>query len=215
MILNVPFIWKQLNGPQITGITKAIFMFIRNMFEDILSYFNYFSRRQCTIEHAEVIGMFNRFSRPALEEYNKNYFFFTRYLEHDNLMGFSELIGGRPGSIGGVFSSISDTTKSPERLDPSTYRYLLNAFLDNDAEVSSLDSLDAICHELVVLDAKDPSTFEYTFAWGETGTGADVLTIDVGNESDWNNPERILAVLRALGETLYLPNVIFDVAMTT
>lgn len=213
MINNVPFLWKQLNGPQIVGITKAIFEFIRNMFEGVLNYFNYFSRRRCSIQHAEIIGMFTHFTRPILEEYNRVYFFFTHYKERNADRGFSEVVEGRPGDIGGKFSSLTESVKVLEKLDATVYIELLNKFLDSRGDISSLEVLDDVCHQLVLLDAKHPDTMTYSFSWEETGVGG--LTINVGSVDDWNNPDRVVAVLNALGDTMYFPNTIIDVAITT
>ena len=40
---SIPFLWKQFNGPQIVGITRGIFNFIKSRFDSWMSYFWDFS----------------------------------------------------------------------------------------------------------------------------------------------------------------------------
>ena len=207
MIKPIQFLWKQLNGPQITGITQAIYNFLKESFDDLLDYFNLFNIDRATPEHAEIIGLLNEFTRPILLEYRRAFFFFTYHKEQHNLeRGLSTL---SDLAHGGKFSSLAENIRITEKMDIRTYKALLKTYLSSDGQPNSLQMLDDICQKLVELDAKNPESQTYTFIRNLRSPGS--ITVDIGYIEEWNNPQRVQAVLESLGKTIFYPDPALDV----
>ena len=53
----VHFLWKQLNGPQITAIVDALYELLRDMFNPIINYLTTFSINTANDIHLTFIGI--------------------------------------------------------------------------------------------------------------------------------------------------------------
>lgn len=209
MIHPLQFLWRQLNGPQVTAIVQAIYNFFKESFDDLLDYFNLFSINSSTPEHAEIIGLLNEFTRPILLEYKRAYFFFTYRRERGNIeRGFSTLSNKKDG---GKFSALADSIKISEKMDIRTYKALLTTYLSSEGQPNSLQMLDDICWRLVQVDAKDPDETHYQIYWNKRNQGS--ITVDIGYTDQWNNPQRVQAVIESLGKTVFYPEPFIEVAV--
>jgi len=207
MIHPLQFLWRQLNGPQVTAITQAIYEFFKESFDDLLDYFNWFNLDDATPEHTEMVGLLNEFSRPILLEYRRAFFFFTYRKEQNNLeRGFSTLSDRLHG---GKFSALSESTRISEKMDIRTYKALLKTYISSEGQPYSLKMLDDICQRLVALDAKSPSTQAYYFLHDLRCAGS--ITVDIGYTNEWNNPHRVQAVIESLAKTIFYPEPMLDV----
>lgn len=204
MIHPIQFLWKQLNGPQITAIVRAIYEYIKLSFDNNLRYFNRYEVLSGTIGHAETVGILSRFSRPLITKYLRQFFFFTYEKNYSPEKGFSSLT---ERELGGKFSSLDEQQKTVTSLDADAYKRLLNTYLTGNMEIESLSMLDSICNELVRIEGLDNAS--YSFIWGEAGAGG--ITVDIGTEGEWREPDVVSAVISSLANTIYYPNPIISV----
>ena len=58
MILPIRYLWQQLNGPQTTGICKAIEEYWKTIFDNKLDYFNNLSIYMLFYKSSETFPMF-------------------------------------------------------------------------------------------------------------------------------------------------------------
>lgn len=210
MIHPIQFLWKQLNGPQITAITQAVFHYVHGMFDDLCEYFKNFSIDSASAQHAEMLGLLNRFARPQLLEFRRAFFFFTYRAEKNNKeRGFSSL---EDRTHGGKFSALAESIRITEKMDIRTYKSLLHTFLASSGHIDSLKMLDDICHALIVLDAKNPEAQTYEFEWDLRGNGS--LTIHLGSMEDYFNPHRVQATIDSLANTIFFPDPALDASLT-
>lgn len=208
MIQPIQFLWRQLNGPQITAITQAIYHWIKDMFDDILDYFKYFRISSATFEHLQTIGVLNSFPLPILVKYNGQFFFFTYEKEHDAEKGFASL---DDRSVGGKFSSMEEHTKTEMYLDAESYRTLLQAVIEIDAKPNSLRYLDTICKTLVELNGEEGAY--YRFVYDERNPGS--ITVFLGGENLWTDPTMSKALIETLAKTIYYPEPILVPQLST
>jgi hypothetical protein len=89
---NLIWLWRQFNGPQITGITKGIFEFMQRKFDPKLDYFNNFKISTARSEHLDLIGIIQGISRPILSMtfYVSRLFRFDGKRSLPTDMGFAE-----------------------------------------------------------------------------------------------------------------------------
>ena len=64
MIGPISFLWKQLNGPQITAFTKSVYNWAVDEFDRSLEYLNNLSISTANSKHLSFLGMLANFSRP-------------------------------------------------------------------------------------------------------------------------------------------------------
>lgn len=69
--------WKQLDGPQITAIMQATFLYIKNQINGTLEYFRTFSVDTATDTHCTLIGVLMGLSRPIMTQEQVKNFWFT------------------------------------------------------------------------------------------------------------------------------------------
>ena len=206
MILPINFLWQQLNGPQITAISQAIYEYWKQMFDNRLDYLNNLTVDTATDSHLNLFGIIANFVRPVIQVADKDFFLFTEHPEHDNDKGFSSL-GAR--SIGGRFVGMAGATTGARALDTEFYRLLLKTFSQSEGEIDSLVLLDDLCHALSVKDGS-AGTSSYEFSFVEdveqgTGRGPGDLYIDIGSVADWINPLQIYAILTGLSKSVFWP----------
>lgn len=198
MIQPIQFLWRQLNGPQITAITQAIYHWIKNMFDDILDYFKDFRISSATFEHLQTIGVLNSFPLPILIKYKQQFFFFTYEKEVDAEKGFSSLVDR---SVGGKFSSMEEHTAEETYLDAETYRELLQTVISCDCRPGSLRYLDKICKKIKDLDGTPSANYRYIYDDRNPGS----ITVDIGQDESWSDAASVKAVIDALAGSTYYP----------
>ena len=208
MILPVRYLWQQLDGPQITGICKAIEEYWKTIFDTKLDYFNNISIETANDAHLTLFGLLSGLIRPTISEPDRDYFYFTENPETDASHGFSDLADP---SIGGKFSKLdSGGGIHNVSLDTEFYRALLRAWTEGEGEIGSLMLLDDICAELTKLDIGPDVTPFYQFSFME---GDDIpadrapgdVFIDMRSMEAWHNPLHVYAVLNGIGNSVYAP----------
>lgn len=208
MILPVRYLWQQLNGPQATGICKAIEEYWKTIFDNKLDYFNNLSIETANDAHLTLFGLLSGLIRPAISEPDRDYFYFTEYPEQDVPHGFGDL---EDPTIGGKFTKLdSGGGVHNVSLDTEYYRALLRAWTSGEGEIGSLMLLDDICAELSKLDLGPDEEPFYKFFFME---GDDIpsdrapgdVFIDMRSMDDWHNPTHIYAVLNGIGDSVYAP----------
>ena len=210
MILPIRYLWEQLNGPQVTGICKAIEEYWKTIFDDKLDYFNTLSIETANDAHLTLFGLLSGLVRPTISEPDRDYFYFTENAEHDFSHGFSDLNdlahGGRFTKVdgGGGIHNVS--------LDTEHYRALLRAWTEGEGEIGSLELFDDICAELTKIDLGPDVTPFYRFTFME-GTREEIpvdrapgdVFVDMRGVDSWHNPLHIYAVLNGVANSVYAP----------
>lgn len=184
MIAPVNFLWKQLNGPQITAFCKAIYQWIKRELNPTLDYFNTFSIGTATDDHLTTIGTLLGIKRPIVSLAAASSFFFTEDKETDNERGFSEFKGG----TGGVFADIDVTGMDSKFLGESYYRSLLQSIVSSKGEPGSLILIDDVCTYLFNTYRKD-----------------DVLSYQLEHVLENNPDQKVMIgdIIMYIGETKY------------
>lgn len=208
MIVPIWYMWEQLNGPQIQGISTAIYELTKSMFDNILEYFNHLSVDTANTEHLTLLGLLSGLVRPLVYEPNSAYFLFTEDALSSYPRGFSSL----DQADGGKFSPDQETVDQLQRnyLSDTYYRPLLKAWCDGDNEIGGLALLDDICEVLTRIDRGEGVQPFYQFTFME---GPDIPTdrspgdvyIDIGNSSQWRDPFKIYGILQGIRDTIYVP----------
>lgn len=207
MILPIQYLWKQLDGPQVTGITKAIEDYWKQLFDQKFDYFNNLSVATANNDHLTLLGLLSGLVRPVIQEPDSTYFYFTENAEHPVDHGFSDL---QNLDVGGRFSKVDVKGVHNVSLDETYYRALLRAWTTGEGEIGSLELLDDICAELTKVDIGPDTTPFYRF---DFMSGDDIpldrapgdVFIDMRSMSDWRNPLHVYAVLRGIGDSVYAP----------
>lgn len=208
MILPVRYLWQQLDGPQVTGLCKAIEEYWKAVFDTKLDYFNNLSIETANDAHLTLFGLLSGLVRPTISEADREYFYFTEYVEQDASHGFSDL---ENLAVGGKFSKLDEGSGIHNvSLDTEFYRALLRAWTEGEGEIGSLMLLDDICAELTKLDIGPGTTPFYQFFFME---GDDIpvdrapgdVFIDMRSMSAWHNPLHVYAVLNGIGDSVYAP----------
>lgn len=207
MILPVRYLWEQLDGPQVSALSDALFEYWKTVFDDKLEYFNNISVNTANDAHLTLLGLLSGLVRPIIVEPSSDFFYFTEYAEHPMEHGFSDL---ENPSVGGKFSYI-DTGSSIHNasLDAEHYRALLRAWVNGEGDIGSLMLLDDICNELTKLDLGNVTPFyEFMFMEGDNipadRAPGDVY-LDMRSASSWNNPTHIYAVIQGIASSVYAP----------
>lgn len=139
----VRFLWKQLNGPQITAIVDALYTLLRDMFNPIISYLTTFSINTANDSHLTFIGICSGIIRPIIQVADSRFFLFTRDPEHNRDYGVSDL---NNLTLGGVFSDLGEDVLSRRNLlcPASYYRTILQGFAASKGQVGSIALIDDI-----------------------------------------------------------------------
>lgn len=207
MILPVRYLWQQLNGPQASGICKAIEEYWKTIFDDKLDYFNNLSIETANDDHLTLFGLLSGLIRPTISEPDRDYFYFTEYAEQEVPYGFGDT---EDPTVGGRFVKTDANGVHNVSLDTEYYRALLRAWTSGEGEIGSLMLLDDICAELSKLDLGPEEAPFYSFSFME---GDDIpadrapgdVFIDMRSMDAWHNPTHVYAVLNGIGNTVYAP----------
>ena len=208
MVLPVRYMWEQLDGPQISVISDALFEYWKSVFDDKLEYFNNISVNTASDVHLTLLGMLSGLVRPNISEADREYFYFTENAESNFEHGFSDLenpaVGGKLTKLdsGGGIHNVS--------LDAEHYRALLKAWVSGNGDIGSLMLLDDICNELTKLDLGDDVQpfYEFDFMYDTplpTNRAFGDVYLDMRSMSNWHNPLHIYAVLQGIADSAYAP----------
>lgn len=205
MINPITFLWKQLNGPQIMGITKALHSWLQGQFGSLVDYFRNLRIDTASSEHLSLFGQIANLARPFVSIPDKNFFWFTAEPQKNFEHGFSTL---DERGIGGKFIDLQKIldTHHGEPLTDEFYRLLLKTYTNSEGEVGSLALLDDIVYALKNKYASAGKV--YTFIIQEevkTNRDKGDIVIDLGTEDTWNAWEQVIVTLQAIGGTLYAP----------
>lgn len=208
MIVPIWYMWEQLNGPQIKGISDAIYQYSKNLFDPILDYFNTLSVDNANTDHLTLMGLLSGLVRPLVYEPDQFSFLFTEEALHDYPRGFSSLNSAN----GGKFAESAEVVSELQRhyLNDTYYRPLLKAWCMGDNEIGGLALLDDICAVLTQIDQGQDAELFYEFSFME---GPDIpedrspgdVFIDIGNTSQWRDPFKVYGILQGIRDTIYVP----------
>lgn len=208
MVLPIRYLWEQLDGPQVSALSDAMFEYWKSIFDDKLEYFNNISIETASDIHLTLLGLLSGLVRPNISEPDHDFFYFTEFPENPTTHGFSDL---NNLAVGGKFSKL-DTGGGIHNvsLDSEHYRALLRAWVNGDGDIGSLMLLDDICNELTKLDLGSVTPF-YRFDFMEQGPDlpsdrapGDVY-IDMRSAENWSNPLHIYAVIQGIANSAYAP----------
>ena len=195
MILRpVRFLWKQMNGPQVTAIMTALFRYMRDTFNPIIEYLTTFSIATATDTHLTFIGTCMGIIRPIIQVADLSNFIFTTDPEHGKDYGVSEAPG--PNQVGGRFTDLYEDMRNwtTEYCPELYYRQVLQGCAEINAHPMSVVYLDELLyHILTGLFPVGPIP-EYSFTWIEntypdSGTMKEDLRLDLGAIDDWPSPD--------------------------
>lgn len=201
------FIWRQLQGPQITAIMRATFVWLRDNFEYALSYFADMSIDTANTDHLSFLGLISGFSRAVVAIPNEKLFWFTYGPMHNNEHGFSDL--NNPDLGGGRLSdAVEDrVAASTTRLPINEYRRLLKAYTHSEGNAGSLVLLDDLTKE--AWDIYQERDYAYSFVISEV-TRVNVnygdIVVRIGNLNMWADGQlTIRAVFDYIENSFYKP----------
>lgn len=208
MIKPINFLWKQLNGPQITAYAQGMYSFIKDSFDSHFDYFRNFNIETANGSHLTTIGRWLGIVRPLLSEARARNFYFTEEKEHPSKNGFSEAPG--PDQVGGKFSDVGAANTGLTYLPDPYFRVLLGCIADSEGYPGSLRLLDDICANFFDVyrpgDAKD-----YRIVWLPNGD----IELHLGDTVFWDiNTIYIESTLISIIESYYGPepqvSIVYD-----
>lgn len=208
MILPVRYLWEQLDGPQVSALSDALFEYWKAVFDNKLEYFNNISVNTASDIHLTLLGLLSGLVRPNITEPDREYFYFTEFPENPTEHGFSDL---ENLAVGGRLSKLDEGTGTHNTsLDAEHYRALLKAWIDGEGDIGSLMLLDDICNELTKIDLGNTPPF-YQFIFMEQGPDLPTdrapgdVYVDMRSAQSWSNPLHIYAVLQGIADSAYAP----------
>lgn len=205
MINFIQSLWKQLNGPQITAVFRAIYDFIKEAFDDTMNYLNTLSIETATSEHLTFIGSLMGIPRPIISLFERAFFFFTEAPEHNSNNGFSSL---DDIYVGGQFTA-KDYEPLYDIIPESIFRIILKTASLSEGEFGSLIFLDDLLYAIRLYDNLQPD-YLYNISFIQDNNNTFDLTygdimIYLGKTKSWRNISSCEALLQALAETMYTP----------
>lgn len=207
MILPIAFLWKQLNGPQITGIVKAIFQFIKNKLDTHLDYYNNISIDTADEKHLELIGTLMGISRPIFTLADEKFFWFTT---NDTEAPYEHGYGTAGNkTLGGKFSDINKAyeTMKMYKVALPVYRELLKAVANSRGEEGSLIFLDDVTYAMTQkMSGSDIQAYNITISSNSEELLSGQIDVDIGPSSQYNQPEQLYKSLDTLYKTLLGPD---------
>lgn len=143
----IDFLWKQLNGPQATGIIQGIFTFFQESLQPTLDYLYQLGVDKASNQHLNFFGAILGIPRPLVWNTDSPYWSRWFRVTDDEVMsdqGFSDPDNPLLLGIGGLLSYEYEEYFDPERvpIDISLYRAILQAVTKGDCDVGSLILLD-------------------------------------------------------------------------
>lgn len=222
MIPPVAWLWKQLNGPQITAVASAVFQFMKESFDNILDYWTYLTIDNATSGNLTTMGALHGIARPLMRIVDASLFWFSEvpaendyYPETDpyptSEHGFADL---NNLEIGGQFASLEDVGGKFGYISTPLYRSILKGSRDSQGALGSAVWLDDVLYSVylgVQGTASVPPDYEIKVLQEEdlekffTRLQGDIL-VDLGAEKQWGVEfGQLVAELNLLGKTVYYP----------
>lgn len=227
MINPITFLWKQLNGPQITAICQAIWLYFKNTYDANLEYLHGLSIATAKTNHLTFIGILQGLARPLIPIPDEDKFWFTNvdnygYIEgygyesetwypgHKVSIDFPSKHGFAPltnRTLGGVLSAVKDAA-GYSYIPDFIFRACLQGNSQSSGALGSLVGLDDI---VFAMWRKEHSSLvpQYKIIWTNKWThplySPGDLLLDMGVSGDWSNPYVVNAELKLLGQTVYYP----------
>lgn len=218
MLRPFSFLWKQLNGPQVTAFVQGIWDYIHTQLNDKLRYFNSLSIDTAYSGHLSTIGITSNLPRPMINDYDSSLFWFTTNKENPTEHGFADMNNLK---VGGKFTELDDqlNTRSIKLVPTEYYRVILQAARDTDAQPGSLAFMDAIIDRLRKKDNPEQQNVVYYNFITEIPEGlvnrlyGDV-EIYIGKESRWNDTATVVACVQAIANSVNnpTPNTVIELA---
>lgn len=208
MILPIRYMWEQLNGPQVSALSNALFEYWKSVFDTKLDYFNTISVDTASDIHLTLLGLLAGLVRPNISEPDRDYFYFTEHAEQGFSHGFSDLSDPQTG---GKLTKV-DTAGGIHNvsLDAEHYRALLRAWVSGDGDIGSLQLLDDICNELTKLDLgpNEHPFYQFVFMEGDNipaDRAPGDIYLDMRSSENWRNPLHVYAVIQGIANSAYAP----------
>jgi len=207
MLYPIQFLWKQLNGPQITAICTAIYNYMVDTFDSLLNYYHNITIDNATAGQLDTMGLLSGFSRPIIEEISDIEWWYS-FEEHEGSPhGFGDV--DRP-EIGGRLSEIDTETGNNEKVSTVYFRSLLKSFTTSAGVIGSLKLFDDMCESLRATEDPTPSIASFTYEFitpdtvQENRLSGDVI-VNMQSADQWTYPTYILAIVRSMASTIYYP----------
>lgn len=205
MIRPINFLWKQLNGPQITAIVKSLQQWCIGQFDALLEYFNNLNIDNAGTYHLSLMGQIANLARPFVSIPDKNFFWFTAEPQKNFEHGYASL---EDRGIGGKFIDLQKLLDTYHGL-PLTdeyFRVLLKTYTNSEGEVGSLKLIDDIVYALMQKYGTTKTNYRLDIMTIlETNRDYGDLFINLGREDSWNSWEQVIVSIKAIGDTLYAP----------
>ena len=209
---SIPFLWKQFNGPQIVGITRGIFNFIKSRFDSWMSYFWDFSIGTMNSEHLTTTGSLISFARPTISMFPENWFRYATMVTTPTGYGFDD------GFLTVINPESMVEYKGP--IPAEMFRTLLIAFTRDDYSFLSLKMLDDIMYTL--RERYGTATEDYTISWVDRENVPVLrhvgdIEINIGRRDMWRQATLIYQTLVGLRDNVFTPEPVlyFDVTQPT
>jgi len=205
---SIPFLWKQLNGPQIVGITKGIFDFIKHRFDSWMSYFWDFSIATMNSEHLSTAGALVSFARPIVSVFPADWFRFTTMVTTPTGYGFDD----------GLLTELNpeELTEYRGPIPAEMFRTLLIAFTRDEYTFLSYKMLDDIMFTL--RERYGTATEQYIIDWIDRSDVPPLrhvgdIVINLGRRDAWQQTALIYQTLIGLRDNVFTPEpvIYFDV----
>lgn len=147
MIKKEKTLWSQLNGPQITAFSNAMWEYAIEKYDDRLDYFDRLTIENANSYHLDFIGRLMKIPRAIIitEKFYNDLIYFSTQREVDIMDTFSGVIDG-VWKDGGMFDYNgvinNDNYKT---IDDDTYRAILIEMAKTEGNVKGLTLIDTLC----------------------------------------------------------------------
>ena len=205
MIKSIIFIWKQLNGPQVTAFVKALHDWCVSQFSALIDYFNNLSIDTASHTHLSLLGQIANLARPFVSIPDKEFFWFTAEPQKNFNHGFSSL---EDRGVGGKFIDIQKLydTHHGEPLTDTFFRLLLKTYTNSEGEPGSLTLIDDVVDALRKKYGSPSSRYLITIMTTlYTNRDFGDLHIALGKEENWDSWEQVIVSIKAIASTMYAP----------
>lgn len=208
MIYPLRFLWKQLNGPQVTAFVTGIYNYIKDQFDKTLEYYHNISVTSATAEHLETMGALAGFARPLVTLIDEGEYVFTFGEEEDFEQGFGDV---NNSSVGGHFTEVVSDKGQIDKVSLVYYQALMQAYFNSKAHIGSLELWDQLAHAIreVGVNKTNIGTFKYLFVTPDSATvgmiNGDIRCQIVMNPNFSQRPEYVYAILESLANTAWAP----------
>lgn len=229
MINPISFLWKQLNGPQVSAICNAIWQYFKDTYDSILDYYYDLSIEKANNSHLTFIGLLQGLARPLTEIPEiKDLTFGDSYgyiddpdnpghkipdSQYPTIYGFSALGDEQSqAAMGGHFpQEDAEYYQGTKRyINDYIFRALLRGNASSEGTLGSIVALDDMLYEIWKKDhptvplSRYQFTFCYAIDYAQNAAPGDIY-VDLGSLIDWNYAEELQAEVKMLGKTIYYP----------